>query len=166
MVELIVVMILIGIIGAIAAGRFMERASFDTVAWTDQLRSTLRYAQKVAVAQNTPVYVHLTQARVAVCLAEDAACANADDRMPAPGGANSGSGQTRAACASSTWMCEAPPAGVSMGLPGKPATATGGVAFDGLGRARMLGDFGGKLDIKGDGITTTIGIDPESGYVD
>ena len=166
MVELIVVMVLIGIIGTVAVGRFMDRGSFDPVAWTEQVRSTLRYAQKVAIAQNTPVYVHITQERLAVCLDSDAACARLDARLRAPGGANSGSKQTQAACGSGSWMCEARPQGVSMGLPGKPLAPIGGVAFNGLGRAAMQGDFGGKLEIKGDGITAVIGIDPESGYVD
>ena len=166
MVELIVVMVLIGIIGTIAVGRFMDRGTFDTVAWTEQVRSTLRYAQKVAIAQNHPVYVHMTQERLALCLDVDAACARLDARLTAPGGANSGSKQTRAACGSNSWMCEARPEGVSMGLPGRPLVAIGGVFFNGLGRATMLGAFGGKLEVKGDGITTVIGIDPESGYVD
>jgi MSHA pilin protein MshC len=169
MVELIVVMVLIGILGTIAVGRFMDRATFDTVAWAEQVRSTLRYAQKVAIAQNNPVFVHLTSERIAVCLDGDAACARLDARMPAPGGANSGSTPTRDACASDSWMCEARPAGVSMGLSGAPAGAIGaigGVVFDGLGRAAMIDGFGGKLEIRGDGLTTVIGIDPGSGYVD
>ena len=166
MVELIIVIILVGIIGTMAVSRFMERSTFDTVAWAEQVRSTLRYAQKVAIAQNTSVYVHLTPARVAVCLASDTACPSPDARLPAPGGANSGSAATRAACGSASWMCEGRPAGLSMGLPGSTSATIGSVAFDGLGRATMSGGFGGKLDIKGDGLVQTIGIDPESGYVD
>jgi MSHA pilin protein MshC len=166
MVELIVVIVLIGIIGTMAVGRFMERSTFDTAAWTEQLRSTLRHAQKVAIAQNHPVYVHLEARRVAVCLDSDAACPGDARRVRAPGGANSGSGATRAACGSESWMCEAPPEGVSMGLPGKSGTPIGGIAFDGLGRAAMIDGFGGRLEIKGDELTNTIGIDPETGYVD
>lgn len=166
MVELIVVIVLIGIIGTLAVGRFMDRSSFDTVAWTEQVRSTLRYAQKVAIAQNAPVFVHMTQERVAICLSADADCPGADDRVLAPGGANSGSKPTREACGSGSWMCEAHPAGVSMGLPGAPGAPIGSVAFNGLGRATMSGGFGGRLEIKGDGMTTVVGIDPESGYVD
>lgn len=173
MVELVVVIILIGIIGSIAAGRFFERSSFDTVAWTERVRSTLRYAQKLAIAQNSPVYVHLTQERVSVCLEDKAACDGADMRIPAPGGNNSGSGPTRAACASDSWMCEAAPDGVGMDLPGAaarvpgaPATALGGIRFDGLGRATMLGGFTGRLQVSGDGISQPVGIDAESGYVD
>jgi MSHA pilin protein MshC len=166
MVELVVVIILIGILGSIAAGRFFERSTFDTAAWTEQVRTTLRYAQKVAIAQNHPVYVQITAARVAVCLDSNTDCPDDAMRVRAPGGANSGSAPTRAACALDSWMCEAPPAGVSMGLPGKPGAAIGGVVFDGLGRAGMTGGFSGRLEITGDGLTSSIGVDPESGYVD
>jgi MSHA pilin protein MshC len=159
MVELIVVMILIGVIGTIAVGRFFERGTFDTVAWAEQVKSTLRQAQKLAIAQNQSIYVHMTLERVAVCLDSDIACAAADSRVRAPGGANSGSAATRAACGSDSWMCEGRPAGVTMGQEGS-------VAFDGLGRARMLGGFGGRLDIKGDDIVKTIAIEAETGYVD
>jgi MSHA pilin protein MshC len=166
MVELIVVMILIGIIGTIAAGRFFERSTFDTVAWTEQVKSTLRQAQKLAIAQNQSIYVHMTPERVAVCLDSDTACAAADSRLRAPGGANSGSAATRAACGSGSWLCEGRPAGMTMGVPGNATAAPGSVAFDGLGRARMLGGFGGRLEIKGDGIVKTIAIEAETGYVD
>jgi MSHA pilin protein MshC len=149
-----------------AAGRFMELSTFDTAAWTEQLRSILRHAQKVAIAQNQRVYVHLAPGRVAVCLDSDAACAVAERRVRAPGGANSGSAPTRAACGSSSWMCEAPPAGVTMRRQGETGAAIGGVAFDGLGRAAMIDGFGGRLEIKGDELTNIIIIDPETGYVD
>ena len=163
MVELIVVIILIGIIGTIAASRFFERSTFDTAAWAEQVRSTLRYAQKVAIAQNSPVYVHFSPDRIAVCLDSAPACSSDAARVRAPGGYNSGSAQTRSACGSASWMCEGRPVGVAMTLSG----ATGGsVAFDGLGRARMLNGFGGRLDIKGDGIVKTIAIEGETGYVD
>ena len=164
-VELIVVIILIGIIGTVAVGRVMVRATFDTVAWTEQVRSMLRYAQKVAIAQNNPVYVHITPDRIAVCLDSDAACARSDARLPAALGATDSATATRSACGARNWMCAVRPAGLTMGRPGS-AVAIGGLAFDGLGRATMTGGFSGKIDIKGDGIATSIAIDPESGYVD
>jgi len=170
MVELVIVIILIGILGTVAASRFFERTSFDTVAWTEQVKATLRYAQKVAIAQNQSVFVHMTQDRVSVCLADDAACPAPDARVRAPGGANSASSATRAACNADEWMCEGRPAGVTMGRPGNATQAAGGVAFDGLGRARMLNGFGGRLEIKGKGedkgLVTTIAIEAETGYVD
>lgn len=165
MVELVIVIILVGVLGTIAVGRFMDRTGFDTAAWTEQVRSTLRYAQKVAIAQNSQVYVHLTPERIAVCLASDSTCASPDARLAAPGGANSGSAATRSACSSNTWLCEGRPAGVAMGMPGGAALA-GSVAFDGLGRAAMSGGFGGKLEIKGDSLTQVVTIDAETGYVD
>jgi len=159
MVELIVVLILIGIIGTIAVGRFFERSTFDTAAWTDQVRATLRYGQKVAIAQNRPVFVLLSPNRIALCLLDTPACA-AGDQVRAPGGANSGSAATRAACASGSWMCEGRPTGVAMAVP------AASIAFDGLGRANN--GAGGRvlLTISGDGSQREIGIEPETGYVD
>ena len=165
MVELIVVIILIGILGTVAVGRFMERSTFDTAAWTEQVRATLRQAQKVAIAQNHPVYVHITTQRVAVCLDADAGCARLDARLPAAAGVKGASAATRSACGDGNWMCEARPEGITMGSPGI-ATPIGGVAFDGLGRATMTGNFDGKITIKGGDIGTVITVDPESGYVD
>jgi MSHA pilin protein MshC len=156
MVELIVVIVLIGIIGTVAAARFFERSTADTVAWAEQVRSMLRHGQKVAVAQNHPVFVLLGAGRVALCLAPLAACPAAS-QVRAPGGANSGSAPTRDACASDTWMCEAPPAGVAMTVP------AASIGFDGLGRA---GGGSSVITVKGDGITRAIGIDGETGYVD
>nr|WP_307729666.1 prepilin-type N-terminal cleavage/methylation domain-containing protein [Massilia sp. CFBP 13721] len=165
MVELIVVIILIGILGTVAVGRFMESSTFDTAAWTEQVRSTLRHAQKVAIAQNHPVYVHITTQRIAVCLDPDAGCARLDARLPAAAGVKGASSATRSACGSTNWMCEARPEGVVMGRPGI-ATPIGGIAFDGLGRATPTGGFDGKITIQGGGISTVIAVDPESGYVD
>lgn len=159
MVELVVVIILIGIIGSIAAGRFFERSTFDTVAWTEQVRAMLRYGQKVAVAQNRSVFVRVTAERVALCFADTADCAGAD-QVPAPAGSNSGSAATRTACAADGWMCEGRPAGLTMSAP------SGAIVFDALGRANA--GAGGKLKIAitGDGLTREIGIEPETGYVD
>lgn len=168
MVELIVVIVLIGVIGTVAVSRFFERSAFDTAAWAQQVKATLRHAQKVAIAQNQSVFVHFTPDRVAVCLERDpAACTSDAVRVRAPGGANSASAATRAACASGTWMCEGRPEGVTMTLPGK-APATGAVVFDGMGRAAMIGGFGGRLVIadKNEGQVNTVAVEAETGYVD
>ena len=159
MVELIVVIVLIGIIGSIGVGRYFERSSFDAAAWTEQVRAMLRYGQKVAVAQNRSVFVSVTAERVSLCFAATATCA-AGNQVPAPAGGNSGSAATRAACASSTWMCEGRPAGLTMS--GLPAA----IAFDALGRVN--GGLGSRLKVSvtGDGLTRDIGIEPETGYVD
>ncbi len=111
LVELIAVLVLIGILSAVAATRFVERSPFDAVAFNDQVTGLLRYAQKVAVAQNRNVFVRVNANGVALCY--NAAC-TAGNRVQAPGGGNSNSATTRAACADSAWACEAPPASVSI----------------------------------------------------
>lgn len=57
MVELISVMVIIGIIAAVAMPRFFDRGTFDSRGFHEQMISTLRYAQKTAIAQRTTVCV-------------------------------------------------------------------------------------------------------------
>ena len=155
MVELIVVLVLIGIVSTVAASRFFERSSFDAAAWSDRVKSMLRHGQKVAIAQNRPVFVLLAPERVALCLEASAACPETA-QVRAPGGANSGSEETRAACGAEAWMCEAAPAGVRMTVPGAA------VGFDGLSRARGAG----VITITDGSLAHTVRIDAETGHVD
>jgi MSHA pilin protein MshC len=165
MVELIVVMVLVGILGAIGAARFFERTGFDADAFTEQTRAMLRYAQKVAIAQNRPVYVRLAGSAVSVCFDKSAPCAP-DSQVPAPSGNNSGSAATIAACGSPAWYCEARPAGVTLVLP----IGTSYVSFDALGRpyndAGAIASPGLAINISGDGIGRVVSIAPETGYVE
>jgi MSHA pilin protein MshC len=57
MVELITVMVIIGIMGVAIVPRFFERNSFDSRGYLDQVLSTLRFAQKAAIAQRRFVCV-------------------------------------------------------------------------------------------------------------
>jgi MSHA pilin protein MshC len=164
LVELIVVLVLIGILGAVGVSRFFDRAGFDADAFTEQARAMLRYAQKVAVAQNRPVYVRLDGNTIALCFEAAPACPAASQVL-APSGANSGSALTRQYCGSDSWYCEARPASVSYSLtPGSAAT----VYFDALGRP---GDASGaafngmSIAIAGDGAARAVAIEPETGYV-
>jgi len=164
MVELVVVIVLIGILGTIAVGRFMDSTPFSSAAWTDQVRSMLRHGQKLAIAQNRSVYVLLQPDRIALCFAADPACPLAQ-RVGAPGGANSGSAATVEACAGGDWMCEALPAGLQMTVPGA------WIAFDALGRASAPGGGALRLDVKQPGgadagQVRTIAVEAETGYVD
>lgn len=111
LVELIAVLVLVGVLAAMAGSRLMDRSPFDAVAFSDQSTALLRYAQKMAVAQNRNVYVRLGSPGIALCYS---ATCNAGERVLAPGGSNSNSSATRAACADSAWACEAPPAQVSV----------------------------------------------------
>jgi len=170
MVELIVVMILAGILGAIGLSRYFDRTGFDADGFTAQAKTMLRYAQKVAVAQNRSVFVRLDGGGIAlfVCYQAGMGCASA--MVPAPSGANSGSSATLSYCGSSTSMCEAVPAGISYAT--NPATAY--FYFDAQGKPYAAADADGALvssfaplalNISAGGVTRTVNVAPETGYV-
>ncbi len=81
MVELILVMVIAGILAAVAIPRLVGKNSFDTRGFTDELAATVRFAQKLAIAQRTPVFVRLTASDATLCY--DAGCASF---APGPGG--------------------------------------------------------------------------------
>jgi MSHA pilin protein MshC len=170
MVELIVVMILAGILGAIGVSRYFDRTGFDADGFTAQARTMLRYAQKVAVAQNRPVFVRLDGGGIAlfVCYQAGMGCTSA--MLPAPSGANSGTSATRTYCGSSSTMCEAVPAGISYTT--SPATAY--FYFDAQGKPYAPADTSGvlassfaplALNISAGGVIRTVKVTPETGYV-
>lgn len=165
MVELIVVMVLIGILGAVGAARFFDRTGFDADEFTEQARAMLRYAQKAAIAQNRPVYVRMDRDSIGLCFANAVPCAPADQVL-APSGSNSGSAATKANCGSATWYCEGRPDGVSYTF-SLPASA---IYFDALGRPHDVADAAGfpglNLNISGDGIARVVSVAPETGYVE
>lgn len=131
LVELITVIIVMGVVGAIGVSRFFDRSTFDSRTTADQAKTIIRYAQKLAITQNGFVFVRTNGNSFAIC--SNAAC-GPGTLITAPGGSNSGTAATRASCLSngafvSTWMCE--------GIPGNVAVAGLNGAFfyfDALGR--------------------------------
>lgn len=85
MVELILVMVIAGILAAVAVPRMVGRTSFDTRGFADQLAATVRFAQKLAVSQRREVSVHLTANDATLCYGPIAPCAAAS-QAPGPGG--------------------------------------------------------------------------------
>jgi MSHA pilin protein MshC len=81
MVELILVIALAGILAAVAVPRMVGRNAFDERGFADQLAATVRFAQKLAVAQRREVCVSLTANDATLWY--DAACATP---APGPGG--------------------------------------------------------------------------------
>lgn len=67
MIELVMVLVLLGIISFVAVSRFADTGAFTTVSQADQVRSVLRYAQKLAVAQNRPIHVRVSTTDVSAC---------------------------------------------------------------------------------------------------
>ncbi|HEY5799154.1 MAG TPA: prepilin-type N-terminal cleavage/methylation domain-containing protein [Burkholderiaceae bacterium] len=120
LVELVTTLIIVGVLAAVAAPRFFTRSAFEGRAFVDQSRSLLRYAQKVAIAQNRSVFVRLNGSSVALCF--DSTCSAAAMLLAAPAGSNSGSNVTRAACVATAvyqpqWACEGIPAGMTYTSP-------------------------------------------------
>ncbi len=138
LVELIVVIVLLGIMGAAAGSRFFDRTDYDTRAFEDQVRALIRYGQKVAVAQGRPVHVRIATDHVALCF--NSTCTG--DVVSAPSGYNSASSATVSACAgSATWACEGVPSRLTLtgtsALAGAPFTFW----YDALGVPFAAGDL-------------------------
>ena len=68
LVELIAVMVVIGIIALVGVPRFIGRDAFDARGAYGTFLSALRYAQKTAIAQRTPVYANVNTATRVICL--------------------------------------------------------------------------------------------------
>ena len=172
LVELIVVLVLTGILASVAGARYFNRTGFDAATFADQGAAMLRYAQKLAIAQNRPVYVQASAQGIKLCYTANNPCGNAE-RVAAPSGSNSGSAGTRAFCTgggayAQAWNCEGVPPGATMSL--SPATAAV-FYFNGLGRPYVATDTadssftGLTLSISGGDISRTVSVSQETGYV-
>lgn len=113
LVELVLVIVLVGVLSAVAIGRLAGPDVFKARAYSDQIMAALRMAQKTAIAQNRPVFVSLNVSSVAVCF--NAACTS---RVRAPGGNNDGSAPSLAACGGSAiHYCVGAPGGITLTAP-------------------------------------------------
>ncbi|WP_332877922.1 prepilin-type N-terminal cleavage/methylation domain-containing protein [Massilia sp. S19_KUP03_FR1] len=167
LVELVVVLIIVGILGAIGAVRYFDRRGFDSAAFAEQTRAALRFGQKLAIAQHRAVYAQMNGSTIALCFASTAPCPAAS-RVPAPG---SNGGAT--VCAPSSWYCVAPPATMSYAV---SPSATSTLCFNALGQPGLpvsgsttacnAGAFLNlTVNISGDGNTTQVNVVTETGYV-
>lgn len=74
LVELVLVMLLVTVLGALGAARMADREPFALQGAADQLVSGLRLAQATAISQRRSVHVVLTAAPARLNLCLDAAC--------------------------------------------------------------------------------------------
>lgn len=120
-VELILVIVIIGILGALAGPRFFDNQGFDERAYAEELASALRYAQKIAVGSGCRVRVDITPASYSLMQQDASAghCDPTDSSFPAP--VLLSTGQTASGSA---------PAGVTAAT---PLT----IVFDPLGRTNL-----------------------------
>jgi MSHA pilin protein MshC len=161
LVELIVVMIIIGILGAIGAARYFDRGGFDSAGFAEQTRAMLRFSQKLAVGQNRPIFTQLNGSTIALCFANTSPCPPAG-QVPAVGGTYG--------CTPNTWYCAAPPGTIAYAV--TPASAST-ICFNALGQPGVAAGTGcnpaaftgATVNITGDGATTAVSIAAETGYV-
>lgn len=164
LVELIVVMILIGILGAVGAVRFFDRGGFDSSAFAEQTRAMLRFSQKLAIGQNRAVFTQLNGSTIALCFASTSPCPGGS-MVPAIAGNSSAAG-----CSPSNWYCAAPPGTIAYAV--TPSSAST-ICFTPLGQPGLpsgsdcttAGFTGATVNITGDGKTTAVNIAAETGYV-
>ena len=67
MVELITVIIVIGIIGAVVMPKFFDNATYQNRAAADQVRAALKFGQKIAIAERHTVTVNISNAAQTNC---------------------------------------------------------------------------------------------------
>lgn len=136
LVELIMVMVIVAVLAVAVAPRFYDVNVFQSIGFADQVQATLRYAQKVAIAQRRYVCATFTASPARLALTIGTADACGATALNLPGDAVN--------------YIDAP-SGVTFSM--TPAS----VYFNALGRpdAAALATVG----------TTTITVEAETGYV-
>lgn len=146
LVELVTVMVLVGIVSAIAVPRFIGRGAFDARGFQDQVIVAIQYARQQAVAQRRQVCVAVTAGAVSITRA-----------LAPPPGACGATALTNPA--TGTAYAVAAPAGVA--LAGVGATALPlALNFDQLGRPSVAA----VLRIAGED-NHCLTVEAETGYV-
>jgi MSHA pilin protein MshC len=79
LIELIMIIIIVGILAAVAAPRFFDANVFKSRGFADQVQATLRYAQKEAIAQHRNVCVALTANDITLTIAGTSGAASGCD---------------------------------------------------------------------------------------
>ncbi len=74
LVELVMTMIIIGILAAVAVPRFFDNTIFQSRGFSDQVKASVRYAQKVAIAQHRFVCVSFSATGLSLSLGVAPAC--------------------------------------------------------------------------------------------
>lgn len=142
MIELILVMTIIGILAVVAIPRFRDNQTFNSQGFYDETFAILRYGQKTAIAQRRNVCVGFTSSSVTLTIAPSAGAGIAcTTNLVGPNGVV----PYRVAARSDITF-----------TPGVPTS----FIFNSLGQASPVGQSFGVS-----GITKTITIDRETGYV-
>ena len=163
LVELVVTVMIVGILAVAVVPRFFSANVFETRGYYDYVMSTLRYAQKTAIAQRRVVYAKLdtSNGQVSLCFANPTATCSIDVKKP--------TGET-------PYVVNAP-SGVTLSLSPSLTSANNTMFFDARGRPYLSTDSEPTdtsstsnfntltITITGSEDTRTITVEKESGYV-
>lgn len=148
MTELITVIVIIGIMGAVVMPRFFDRGTFDSRGFYDQTISTLRYAQKAAIAQHRFVCVAFAANSITLTI-DPVSPSDVHTTATCPGNPlASPAGQT-------TYTVTSPSADVAL-------SSYADFNFNALGRPNMTQPGAG---IQVSGYAAPIVVEAETGYV-
>ena len=162
MVELVIIILVMGILAAVAIPRFFSSSDFETRGYYDTVTNTLRYAQKTAIAQRRVVYAKLdtSNGQVSLCFV-NYVMGVCSSNVPKPTG-------------ESPYVVSAP-SDVTLAL--SPVLANDTLFFDSLGRPYASNDSAPSetsstssfstmtATISGGGLARTFSVQQESGYV-
>lgn len=132
------VLVIVGILAAVVAPRFLDSSAFQARGFADQVQATLRFAQKTAIAQHR--YVCAAFAANSVTLTTGATSACGINLLPLSGG--------------TTYTVTAPSGITFTAIPA-------GFSFDALGRPSLAS----TQTIAVNGATISITVEAETGYV-
>src|SRR3989338_2309849 len=86
LVELIMTMVIVGILAVFAAPRFFGADIFKSRGFADQIQASLRYAQKIAIAQRRNVCVTIAGNSLSLATGATAACCTPLSSLSGGGG--------------------------------------------------------------------------------
>jgi len=146
LIELVMVIVILGILSAVALPRFFDRRTFEARQFYDQAMAAVRYGQKAAIAQHRNVYVNVSADTICLTYAADTGCTDAttSNHVLNP--------------ADQQWFKLVP-------------KAESGVTFSSTSASFYFAPLGspsaGQVDIgvTGDSMTRTITVAAETGYV-
>ncbi|OGS98172.1 MAG: hypothetical protein A3K04_01870 [Gallionellales bacterium RBG_16_56_9] len=87
LIELVMTLVIVGILAAVVAPRFFDTNIFQSRGFADQVQASLRYAQKIAIAQHRNVCVAFTANSVTLNIASASGAASpCDTNLVSPTG--------------------------------------------------------------------------------
>jgi MSHA pilin protein MshC len=153
-IELVLVLTIAGVLAAVAGPRMVDRTAFQTHGGAAEIRTALRYAQKLALAKNRKICVTITPPTSMALMLENpvAPAAPCNQDVVRVGGNPS---PTPPPPAITTYTVTLP-TGINL------ASSANTFSFDNLGRPSIIA--GVNLTI-GAGAPVTVTVEPETGYV-